>query len=158
MFQIITQLLNFANTGDELAGDCGLITVAAIEAAARVVSASQHVRRTPLLTGIPVRDGVDVVLKLENCQVTGSFKIRGMVNAFHHALHRSGDVGDNPGDTMPTSSCGEHTGKISAATTRTSQQVVTMSAGNAGKSFAYLAGSLGLDATVVMPDSVRTNT
>eukprot|EP00041_Stephanoeca_diplocostata_P015135 m.286891 g.286891 ORF g.286891 m.286891 type:complete len:537 (+) comp19939_c0_seq2:1601-3211(+) len=136
-------------------GDRETVTARDIEAAARVVSESAHVRRTPLLTGVPVRSGVDVCLKLENCQVTGSFKIRGMVNAFHHALRRhNGDVGGSPSGHQDSG--GEHTGDSGTdnPTRRASPKVVTMSAGNAGKSFAYLAGHLGLDATVVMPDSV----
>ena len=50
------------------------------EARARI---APHIRRTPLLAAAPLRDGlagVDLALKLESLQVTGSFKARGALN------------------------------------------------------------------------------
>eukprot|EP00035_Acanthoeca_spectabilis_P039741 m.64640 g.64640 ORF g.64640 m.64640 type:complete len:361 (+) comp9727_c0_seq4:52-1134(+) len=73
----------------------------------------------------PIKKSIDVRLKMESLQRTGSFKIRGMVNAFNKI----------PRDLR-------------------SKGVVTMSAGNAGKSFSTLAKAEQLDALVIMPDSV----
>ena len=64
-------------------------------------------------------------LKMESLQRTGSFKIRGMTNCFR-----------------------VHEEEIRA------RGAVTLSAGNAGRSFAYLCGRLGVEATVCMPDTV----
>ncbi|GMI59998.1 hypothetical protein ScalyP_jg9987 [Parmales sp. scaly parma] len=93
------------------------------------VNNSPHVRRTPLLNNIDVpKEGASsqCFLKLESLQKTGSFKIRGMVNLF--AAHEKA-IRENG--------------------------AVTMSAGNAGKAFAFLAGQLQIPAaTVCMPNTV----
>ena len=47
-----------------------VVTKAALEAAEKVINASRHVRRTPLLSGFPIcEDGTDVYLKMESMQV-----------------------------------------------------------------------------------------
>ena len=93
------------------------------------VNNSPHVRRTPLLNNIDCpKEGASsqCFLKLESLQKTGSFKIRGMVNLF--AAHEKA-IRENG--------------------------AVTMSAGNAGKAFAFLAGQLQIPAaTVCMPNTV----
>jgi len=106
----------------------GVVSKADLAAAAQRIKDSPHVRRTPLLRGWPVAQGVEVLMKMESLQNTGSFKLRGMVNLFAKQLA-------NTGAARP-------------------QGCVTMSAGNAGKSFSYLASREGLPAVVVMPDSV----
>ena len=68
---------------------------------------------------------VAVCMKLESLQLTGSFKIRGMTNCFR--IHES--------------AIREH-------------GAVTLSAGNAGRSFAFLCGRLGVESTVCMPNTV----
>jgi len=61
-------------------------------------------------------------LKLENLQVTGSYKIRG-ITVLLEELDRSA-------------------------------KVITMSAGNFGRSFAYMTSQRNISATIVMPDTV----
>ncbi len=91
-------------------------------AAARL---SGNVVRTPLLESARLSDefGVPVLLKAENLQHTGSFKVRGMMNAM---LAR-------------------------AASDRPPAGVTTFSAGNAAAATAYAARVLGIPATVCMP-------
>ena len=103
-----------------------VIGLPAIKRAYALISASSHVRRTPLLSGFELGfDGSrSVRLKLESLQRTGSFKVRGMLNMF------SSDA------------------NIAA------NGAITMSAGNAGRSFATLCAKLNVSGTVVMPDSV----
>lgn len=106
-----------------------LVSLAHIKEAAKVVARSPHVRRTVLLEGFQlptdVSKDVDLLLKLENTQNTGSFKIRGMVNLF---ASKDADTKKNG--------------------------AVTMSAGNAGKSFSHLAKMEGIKSTVIMPNGV----
>jgi threonine dehydratase len=97
----------------------------AVEAAA--VAIAPHIRRTPTeksdaLTGLA---GRDVYLKLENLQKTGSFKIRGALNALINMDPRSRANG-----------------------------VITASAGNHGQGVAYAARLLGVPACVVLPIGV----
>jgi len=76
------------------------------------------------------QDWSKVYLKCENLQNTGSFKLRGVSTQFAAAMkgfsreQKSGEV-----------------------------ELVTMSAGNYGRSYAYAAQSLGLSASVLMPDT-----
>lgn len=85
-----------------------------------------YVRTTPLirLEALDEHVGCRVYAKLENLQVTGSFKIRGAMNA---ALQL----------TREQLSCG----------------LVAASSGNHGKALAYAAGLLGTTATIVIPDT-----
>lgn len=76
-----------------------------------------------------------VFLKCENLQNTGSFKLRGVSTQFSAAMKQFSSAGQNATDL----------------------QLVTMSAGNYGKSYAYAAKSLGLSATVLMPDTAPAN-
>lgn len=86
-----------------------------------------RVRRTPLEASPRLSEtaGVPVWLKLENLQLTGSFKIRG---AFFRLL------------------------RLSAADRE--RGVVTCSAGNHGKAVAHVARELGIRATIWVPRSV----
>lgn len=89
-----------------------------------------HVHRTPLLTSrsLSERIGVEVRLKCENLQRSGSFKIRGAMNALK---------------------------QLTADERR--RGVVAFSSGNHAQGVALAARILGIPATVVMPeDSVRS--
>jgi threo-3-hydroxy-L-aspartate ammonia-lyase len=98
--------------------DAEALTVAAGRLAGRVV-------RTPLLPSARLSDefGVPVLLKAENLQHTGAFKVRGMMNAM---LAR-------------------------AASDRPPAGVTTFSAGNAAAATSYAARALGIPAIVCMP-------
>jgi threonine dehydratase len=93
------------------------VSVADVEAAQQRIA--PYVRQTPLH---PLDGGL--VLKLENLQVTGSFKARG---AFNHVL---------------------------ATRDRCAAGVVTASSGNHGAAVAHVARALGLPAVVVVPEDV----
>ena len=97
---------------------------AVAEAAAAI---GPHIRRTPTekseaLSGLA---GREVYLKLENLQKTGSFKIRGALNALMNKDERERANG-----------------------------VVTASAGNHGQGVAFAAKLLGIPACVVLPIGV----
>jgi threonine dehydratase len=83
--------------------------------------------QTPVLSSPALTELVDtpVTLKLENLQVTGSFKIRGAANKI-----------------------------LSLTDEERARGVVTCSSGNHGKAVSYVAGSLGIPATVVVPEWV----
>src|SRR5882762_6079731 len=95
-----------------------------VEAAARI---APHVRRTPTERSPALSQlaGRDVYLKLENLQKTGSFKIRGALNALMKKDERERANG-----------------------------VVTASAGNHGQGVAFAAKLLGIPACVVLPIGV----
>jgi threonine dehydratase len=101
------------------------VTLRDIEAAADRIR--PHIRRTPLLS-LPrtLRQTLpwDVVLKLENLQVTGSFKPRGALNAL-----------------------------LSLPPSVIAGGVVTASGGNHGLGVAYAARTLGVPATVYVPET-----
>ncbi len=80
--------------------------------------------RTPLIYShtLSRSRGAEVFLKLENLQTTGSFKLRGAMNRLKLLKERG------EGD-----------------------RVVAASAGNHGQGVAFAAASLGLAATIVMP-------
>src|SRR5438128_8765627 len=79
------------------------------------------VRRTPLVRSAPLSDraGGDVLLKLENEQTTGSFKLRGALNA----------VATLPADVR-------------------ARGIVASSAGNHGLGVAWAARHFGVAATI----------
>ena len=99
-------------------------TIADAERARSVIAA--HVQRTPLVSShtLGERIGAEVYLKLENLQRTGSFKVRGAVNAMSRL--------------SPAARAGG---------------VVTMSAGNAAQAIAYAGRVHGVRVTVVMPET-----
>src|ERR1051325_11190337 len=96
--------------------------------ATRVVAAAQriapHIRRTRLVqsAGLSEIAGGDVYLKLENEQITGSFKLRGAVNTIA---------------SLPT--------EVRA------RGIVASSAGNHGLGIAYAARHFNVPATIFVP-------
>jgi len=103
------------------------LTMDLVEEARALVSG--RLVRTPTIPS-PVlsrRLGVDVHLKLDCLQVTGSFKVRGALFALHR-LHAEGE-----------------------------SEVAACSAGNHGKGIAWAASELGMRATVFVPKSVDSS-
>ena len=86
--------------------------------------------KTPLILSPPLCKivGADVPLKLENHQVTGSFKLRGATNKILSLSDEERDRG-----------------------------VITVSSGNHGKAVAYVAHKLGVKATICVPTPVPEN-
>lgn len=84
------------------------------------------VHRTPLLhsTAIGARAGVDLFLKCENLQKTGSFKPRGQINKIAHLSDEEKARG-----------------------------IIIVSAGNAAQGCAYAARRVGAKCVVVMPET-----
>merc|ERR1711936_213479 len=118
--------------------DMALLSLDELKEAQKVVERSSlGVRRTPciLVRGdqaceiLPDMEHVGgwsrVYFKLENLQSTGSFKIRGVANQFERVKAELGKEG----------------------------RLVTMSAGNYGRSYAEAARALGLIATVLLPNT-----
>ena len=118
-----------------------------IKDAREIVRKSElKVRRTPCLpvkTGDEISlfsecealqrsDWSEVWLKCENMQNTGSFKIRGVAAQFNRAAEFFSQTEKTP-------------------------ELVTMSAGNYGRSYSYAARRLGLSATVLMPDTAPSS-
>lgn len=97
-----------------------------IEEAARSIAGLVH--RTPLLSSRATSDraGIDVWLKAENLQKTGSFKARG---AFNKVIH------------LPAS--------------EREKGIVTASAGNHGQAVAFVARHFSIPGYVVMPEGAN---
>jgi threonine dehydratase len=93
----------------------------ALQAERRIVP---YVRETTLEHSafLSERSGAEVYLKLENLQITGSFKLRGAANAL-----------------------------LSLSPEERGRGVVTASTGNHGAAVAHLAGVLGCSATIFVP-------
>jgi threonine dehydratase len=106
-------------TGAAVVTSAAIVTTTEVTAAARLISS--HVRRTRLVP-VPRRS---LWVKPECDQPTGSFKVRGAVNAVARI-----------------------------ATADRSAHVVAQSSGNHGQALAYAAGLFGLEATVVVPNTV----
>ena len=104
----------------------GQISLDGIEAARRTIAG--HVLRTPMLPAprLSALTGAEVFVKYENLQVTNSFKERGA-------------------RTKLASLTGEER----------KRGVIAMSAGNHAQAVAYHAASLGIAATIVMPERTR---
>lgn len=85
-----------------------------------------HIAETDLLPSLLLseRTGAAVFLKLENRQITGSFKLRGATNKLLSLTEAERGAG-----------------------------VVTASTGNHGLAVAHAASRLGIDATIFMPES-----
>ncbi len=88
------------------------------------------VRRTPLVEAprLSAKGGGRVLIKLENLQVTGSFKLRGAANKL-----------------------------FSLTEEERARGVITVSSGNHGRAVAYVAGELGVSAVVCIPEAVPEN-
>ncbi|XP_071960598.1 L-threonine ammonia-lyase-like isoform X2 [Antedon mediterranea] len=110
------------------------ITTEDLKAAYTVVQNSPLCIRTPMIhrcqQAFSIEENVQLHLKLENSQTTGSFKVRGLANQMAH-LPKAVVDGD----------C----------------HVITMSAGNYGKALSYAANKLGIQATVLMPKTAPDN-
>ena len=100
------------------------VTLADIEAARRIIDG--HVLRTPMLPApkLSPQTGAEVFVKYENLQVTNSFKERGACIKLTSLPARSAHAAS-----------------------------IAMSAGNHAQAVAYHAASLGIPATVVMPET-----
>lgn len=98
------------------------LTASAVHDAAQRIA--PHIARTPLVRsdGLSRIAGGDVFLKLENEQITGSFKLRGALNSLSKLSPRQRDLG-----------------------------VVASSAGNHGMGVAYAARTLGIKAKIYVP-------
>ena len=94
-----------------------------VRAASKVIAGRVH--RTPILssTSLGKRAGVRLLFKPELLQKTGSFKVRGVLNALHHLTPEERQRG-----------------------------VVTLSAGNHAQALAWGARQYGIRAVVVMPE------
>ena len=101
-----------------------MIPISDIEAAAERIAG--HVHRTPIFGSrtLGERAGVDLRLKCESLQKTGSFKPRGALNKV-----------------------------LSLAPLERARGLVTVSAGNHAQAVAWAAQSVGVPCAVVMPDS-----
>lgn len=88
------------------------------------------VRRTPLIESARLAElvGAEVRLKLENLQLTGSFKIRGATNK-----------------TLGLSLAERERG------------IITVSSGNHGRAVSYVARGLGVNAVICLPETVPEN-
>ncbi|EFA27165.1 threonine ammonia-lyase [Pediococcus acidilactici 7_4] len=101
-----------------------LLNLDQIEEARKVIG--KYARRTPLVQSMFLSNNVahaDVYLKLENMQLTGSFKFRGANNKINHLSDEEKKHG-----------------------------VITASAGNHAQGVALTGKLSGIDTTVVMPD------
>src|SRR5437764_10200645 len=101
-----------------MAVEAELLSLADVRAAADRIRA--HIVTTPTISGEPIA-GVDVWLKAENLQRTGSFKVRGAVNAVLQLSPEQRQGG-----------------------------VITLSAGNHGLALAYAAQMIGIPCLVVV--------
>ncbi len=97
------------------------------QAWARIAS---YTKRTPLINSPSLCSitKANILLKLENDQVTGAFKIRGATNKLLSLSDEECDRG-----------------------------VITVSSGNHGRAVAYIAGKLGIKATICVPTPVPEN-
>ena len=93
-------------------------------------SIAPTINRTPLVESPKLSDvaGCDIRLKLENLQITGSFKLRGATNKL-----------------------------LSLSDDERNRGVITVSSGNHGRAVSYLADKFGLRATICLPETVPAN-
>ncbi|XP_077987244.1 serine racemase-like isoform X4 [Glandiceps talaboti] len=114
--------------------DAPLVTLEELKLAYEVVKESPLCIHTPMLHQVQDKFGfdpsIDLHLKLENMQITGSFKPRGIIYQLKSVPEKA------------------VTGE---------QTLVTMSAGNYGKAFAYLTNLQKLKALVLMPITAPDN-
>ena len=99
-----------------------LVDLGQIRAAQKVISGRLHRTRMTRSAYLSDQLGIDLHLKLEMFQKTGSFKPRGVLNKLHHLSpeeHRRG--------------------------------VISVSSGNHAQALAYAASSSGVRSTIVMP-------
>jgi len=91
---------------------------------------SQYIRKTPLEYSTPLSDMLDtkIYMKMENQQVTGSFKIRGASNKV-----------------------------LSLSEEEKRRGVTTCSSGNHGRALSYISQKVGIKAVVCIPEPVPDN-
>jgi threonine dehydratase len=106
-----------------MAVETGSLSLADVRAAADRIE--PHVLRTPILSGEPVA-GAGVWLKAENLQRTGSFKVRGAVNAV-----------------------------LQLSPEQRRRGVITLSAGNHGQALAYAAQAFRIPCVVVIREDAQ---
>lgn len=101
------------------------MTISPVDVLEAHVNLKGVVRQTPLMhsEGLSELSGADVFLKLENLQITGSFKLRGAYN------------------------------RMMALAEDERGEVITASAGNHGIAVAFVARRMGWRAAIVMPRS-----
>ncbi|XP_033124860.1 serine racemase-like isoform X2 [Anneissia japonica] len=113
---------------------CTLITKEDLKIAYDVVQQSFLCVRTPTIhhcqQAFGIEATIDLHLKLESSQTTGSFKVRGLANQLAN---------------------------LPQAVSKGECHVITMSAGNYGKALSYAANKLGIPVTVVMPETAPDN-
>jgi threonine dehydratase len=112
---------------------------------------SPYIRRTPLLRASA--SGRPVAFKLEFLQVTGSFKIRGALNALLSPGGTNGVTPRNPRG-MPDGEASASGMLARRASGGRPSHVVTASGGNHGLGVAAAARWLGVEATVYVPRPV----
>jgi threonine dehydratase len=105
-----------------------LLSLEPFAEARRRIRDSIHHTPTSSATLLGRRLGVDLRLKAENLQKTGSFKVRGVLNRLLRSRRPGTEEAEPPG-------------------------VVTVSAGNHAQALAWGARAAGLPCTVVMPES-----
>lgn len=106
-----------------MAVETGSLSLADIQAAADRIA--PHIVPTPTISGEAVA-GAGVWLKAENLQRTGSFKVRGAINAV-----------------------------LQLAPEQRRRGVITLSAGNHGQALAYAARTVGIPCVVVVRDDAQ---
>lgn len=105
-----------------------IISVADIYIARKLIA--PFIRNTPLIESLPLSNKTEtnVMLKLENLQVTGSFKPRGVANKL-----------------------------LNLTTEQLTHGVIAVSSGNHGRAVAYMALKLGGKATICLYEGVPKN-
>mmetsp|Transcript_17909 Transcript_17909/g.29069 ORF Transcript_17909/g.29069 Transcript_17909/m.29069 type:complete len:323 (+) Transcript_17909:270-1238(+) len=103
-----------------------------LEDARKVLMDNAYVVETPLLhaPSIVEDQSVELYLKLENTQLGGSFKMRGVANCFHKWMDSQGKI---------------------------DKSLVTMSAGNYGKSFAMMVQKVKCKGLVCIPETAPSD-
>jgi threonine dehydratase len=112
------------------------------------------VRHTPVLTSRSLSDecGGTVLLKAENLQRTGSFKLRGALAKVDRIAAAGDERGAGAaGDERGAGAAGDERGAGAAGDERGAGAVVAGSAGNHAQSLAYAARARGLACEVFMP-------
>lgn len=106
------------------------VTPSDVYAAAERLASVNLIHRTPLLESLALnnRTGARILVKAENLQVAGSFKIRGALNAL-----------------------------LCLPTAQRRAGVIAFSSGNFGQGLAAAAGMLGVPCTIVMPGDAPAN-
>src|SRR5690606_26106640 len=103
-----------------------MVSFADVKKAQKEIQGTIH--RTPILTSslLNERCGMEVFLKAEHLQKTGSFKIRGATNAVKQAAAAAG-----------------------------ARFITAASSGNHGQAIAYIAGRMGIPAVIVVPEDAN---